>query len=461
MENQKKSHVLNMTEGSPARLLLKFSLPLFCGNLLQQLYNIVDTSIAGNLLGEQAVAQIGATVALYGLIVNFVFGLNNGLALAVSQSFGAKDTSAMKRSVCWMTLLAGGVAVLLTGGLLLLRKPMMALLQTPEELLDGALAYVSIILAGIPLTMAYNLESALLQALGNSRTPLLFLLFSSFVNVGLDFLFMGPFAWGVGGAAAATVLSQGISAGLGLWYIMRHYRELSFGAKELKAQPAFVRGMLWTGLSMGLMTAIYNIGSVILQGSINALGSMYIAAQVGARRIAEMVYVPILALGSAVSTYASQNYGAGKRGRILRGIKVAMALYAAWWAVALVFTFTAAPAVIRLITGSSNPEVINSAALYLHMGIPMTPPMALLIILRNALQGMRKTLPPLTASTLEMLGKIGFAIWLVPRFGYTAVCACEPFTWVICCLFITLAAVKNKNEFQDNEKQINGNEVLA
>lgn len=216
----------------------------------------------------------------------------------------------------------------------------------------------------------------------------------------------------------------------------------------MKTEPGFVKGMFWTGLSMGLMTAIYNIGSVILQGSINALGNVCIAAQVGARRIAEMVYVPVLALGSAVSTYASQNYGAGKRGRILRGIKVAMLLYAAWWVVALLFTFTAAPAVLRLITGSENPEIIGSAALYLHMGIPMTPPMALLIILRNALQGMGKVVPPLIASSLEMLGKIAFAIWLVPRFGYSAVCACEPFTWVICCLFITLAAFKYRETDQ-------------
>lgn len=312
MEKQPKAYVLNMTAGSPAKLLLQFSLPLFCGNLLQQLYNIVDTSIAGNLLGEQAVAEIGVTVALYGLIVNFVFGLNNGLALAVSRSFGAGDENAMKRAVCWMALLAGSAAIVLTGGLLLLREPFMALLQTPEELWEGALAYATVILAGIPLTMAYNLESALLQAMGNSRTPLLFLLFSSIVNVGQDFLFMGPFGWGVGGAAAATVLSQGISAGLGLWYLVQNYRELRFGKAQLKTEPGFVKGMFWTGLSMGLMTAIYNIGSVILQGSINALGSVYIAAQVGARRIAEMVYVPVLALGSAVSTYASQNYGAGK-----------------------------------------------------------------------------------------------------------------------------------------------------
>lgn len=461
MQKQPKAHVLNMTAGSPAKLLLQFSLPLFCGNLLQQLYNIVDTSIAGNLLGEQAVAEIGVTVALYGLIVNFVFGLNNGLALAVSRSFGAGDRNAMKQAVCWMALLAGGAAIVLTGGLLLMREPFMALLQTPEELWEGALAYATVILAGIPLTMAYNLESALLQALGNSRTPLLFLLFSSIVNVGLDFLFMGSFGWGVRGAAAATVLSQGISAGLGLWYLVRNYRELRFGKSQLKTEPGFVKGMFWTGLSMGLMTAIYNIGSVILQGSINALGSVYIAAQVGARRIAEMVYVPVLALGSAVSTYASQNYGAGKRGRILRGIKVAMLLYAAWWVVALLFTFTAAPAVLRLITGSENPEVIGSAALYLHMGIPMTPPMALLIILRNALQGMGKVVPPLIASSLEMLGKIAFAIWMVPRFGYPAVCACEPFTWVICCLFITLAAFKYRNEFQDNKLQKCGNEVLV
>lgn len=207
-----------MTKGSPMKLLFTFALPLFLGNLLQQFYNLADTSIAGHLLGDAALAQIGATSALYSLITNFAFGLNNGLALNVSRSFGAGDKKEMKRSVCWMVTLAFISALVMTVGFLMFRKPLLTVMQTPEDVLDGALSYFTVILAGIPLTMAYNLESALLQSMGNSVTPLGFLLFSSILNVILDFFFIGnPLNLGVQGAAAATVLSQGLSAALAFY----------------------------------------------------------------------------------------------------------------------------------------------------------------------------------------------------------------------------------------------------
>lgn len=192
MKNTKPTgRTLDMTKGSPMKLLFTFALPLFLGNLLQQFYNLADTSIAGHLLGDAALAQIGATSALYSLITNFAFGLNNGLALNVSRSFGAGDKKEMKRSVCWMVTLAFISALVMTVGFLMFRKPLLTVMQTPEDVLDGALSYFTVILAGIPLTMAYNLESALLQSMGNSVTPLGFLLFSSILNVILDFFFIG------------------------------------------------------------------------------------------------------------------------------------------------------------------------------------------------------------------------------------------------------------------------------
>ena len=191
MKNTKPTgRTLDMTKGSPMKLLFTFALPLFLGNLLQQFYNLADTSIAGHLLGDAALAQIGATSALYSLITNFAFGLNNGLALNVSRSFGAGDKKEMKRSVCWMVTLAFISALVMTVGFLMFRKPLLTVMQTPEDVLDGALSYFTVILAGIPLTMAYNLESALLQSMGNSVTPLGFLLFSSILNVILDFFFI-------------------------------------------------------------------------------------------------------------------------------------------------------------------------------------------------------------------------------------------------------------------------------
>ena len=221
MTTAHKSRVLDMTQGDPFRLVLQFSMPLFCSNLLQQFYNLTDTALAGHLLGAAALAQIGATAALYGLIMNFAFGMNNGLALTVSRYFGAGDENGMRRAVGWMVTLSVGTSLVLTATSLLGRGALLTLLQVPAETWDGAADYLTVILLGIPLTMLYNMEAALLRAVGNSITPLLFLLFSTMLNIGLDAAFMGPLGLGVRGAAIATVLAQGISALLGVWYILR------------------------------------------------------------------------------------------------------------------------------------------------------------------------------------------------------------------------------------------------
>lgn len=244
--------------------------------------------------------------------------------------------------------------------------------------------------------MLYNMEAALLRAVGNSITPLLFLLFSTVLNIGLDAAFMGPLGLGVRGAAIATVLTQGISALLGVWYILRSYPELRFRPAQLKETTRHaVTHMFWAGLSMGLMSAIYNLGSVALQSSINALGSAYIAAQTAARRLAELYFIPGGALGIGVATFSSQNLGAGKRSRIWQSVKAA------------------------------------------------------LVILRNMLQGIQHTIEPLLASALELIGKVIFAVWLVPVWGYRAVCFCEPTTWVICFVFILFAAWRCRGDLRD------------
>lgn len=439
----------DMTTGSPAKLLFYFAMPLFIGNILQQFYNLADTSLAGHLLGDTALAQIGATAALYGLITNIAFGLNNGFALFVSRSFGASDEKNLKHSVCWAVLLSAISTVILTTAFLVFRRPLLTLLRVPADTMEGALSYLTVILAGIPLTMAYNLESSLLRSIGNSVTPLIFLMFSSILNVILDYMFMGPFSMGVRGAAIATITAQGISALLGLFCILRGYPELRFEKKDITVTVHFVFEMFWTGLSMALMSAIYNIGSVILQGSINALGNVYIAAQVGGRKLAEFLYSPGIALGTSTATYASQNYGAHRNSRIKKGIIAAMAMYGIWWILTLIFTFTIARSALVLVTGSSNNTVISNGLMYLKISVPMIPPMAILVIIRNALQGMRHSVAPLICSALEMTGKIIFALFIVPVYGYVAVCICEPVTWVICCLFILGAALIFRADFKN------------
>lgn len=450
MTTAHKSRVLDMTRGDPFRLVLQFSLPLFCSNLLQQVYNLTDTALAGHLLGSAALAEIGATAALYGLIMNFAFGMNNGLALTVSRCFGAGEQEGIRRAVGWMVTLSAAVSIVLTTVSLLGRGALLQALQVPAEVWDGAAAYLTVILLGIPLTMLYNMEAALLRAVGNSVTPLLFLLFSSVLNVGLDAAFMGPLGMGVRGAAVATVLAQGISAVLGAVYLVRSYPELHFAPAHLKKSTRrAVMNMFWAGMSMGLMSAIYNLGSVALQSSINALGSVYITAQTAARRMAEMYFIPGGALGISVATFSSQNLGAGRRSRIGQSVRAALKIYFVWWLFVLAFTFLLGEPVLRLITGSSDARIISNAMLYLKISVPIIPPMAVLVILRNMLQGIRHTVEPLLASALELIGKVIFAVWLVPVWGYRAVCFCEPTTWIICFVFILLAVWRCRSDLQD------------
>lgn len=434
MATAHKSRVLDMTQGDPFRLVLQFSMPLFCSNLLQQLYNLTDTALAGHLLGSAALAEIGATAALYGLIMNFAFGMNNGLALTVSRYFGAGDESGIRRAVGWMVTLSAVVSLVLTGCSLLGRDALLTVLQVPAQAWGGASAYLTVILLGIPLTMLYNMEAALL-------------------NVGLDAAFMGPLGLGVRGAAIATVLAQGISAVLGVVYILRGYPELRFTPRQLGAATRrAVTSMFWAGLSMGLMSAIYNLGSVALQSSINALGSVYITAQTAARRLAELYFIPGGALGIGVATFSSQNLGAGRRSRIWQSVKAALAIYFVWWVFVMAFTFLLGGAAIRGITGTTDEVIISNALLYLKISAPVIPPMAVLVILRNMLQGIRHTVEPLLASGLELVGKVIFAVWLVPVRGYRAVCFCEPTTWVVCFVFILLAVWRCRGDLRDAEK---------
>lgn len=446
-----QGRVTDMTRGDPVRLLLNFSAPLFLSNLLQQFYNLADTALAGHILGDAALAQIGATAALYGLIMNFAFGMNNGLALTVSRLFGAGDDKGVRRATAWMLALAAATAAVLTVVFVGVRRPLLVLLQVPEATMEGALAYLTLILLGIPLTMAYNMEAALLRAIGNSLTPLYFLLFSTVLNIGLDIAFMGPLQLGVGGAAAATVVAQGISAVLCGWYIIRNYPALHFTRNAFANGKNFAANMFWAGLSMGLMSAIYNIGSVVLQSSINALGSTYIAAQVAARRFAELFFIPGGALGIAVATYSSQNLGAGRRSRIMKGVTTALGIYFVWWVFVMLFVFFLSDPAVRAITGTNDEVIISNAVLYLKISAPVIPPMAVLVIVRNMLQGIQHTIEPLLASGLELIGKVIFGVWIVPAVGYTAVCFCEPVTWVICFVFILGALYRCRGELKDKE----------
>ena len=311
-----QSRVTDMTRGDPVRLLLNFSAPLFLSNLLQQFYNLADTALAGHILGDAALAEIRATAALYGLIMNFAFGMNNGLALTVSRLFGAGDEKGVRRATAWMLALAGATAAVLTVVFVGVRRPLLVLLQVPEASIDGALAYLTLILLGIPLTMAYNMEAALLRAIGNSLTPLYFLLFSTVLNIGLDPLLIFGFHMGVKGAAWATVISQACSAVWIIGFLTSNRASLRLQPRHMRWDGAIVRSILALGVSPFIMASTESLIGFVLNSSLKAYGDIYISALAIMQSAMLFVSVPLTGFAQGFVPVASYNYGHGNRERL-------------------------------------------------------------------------------------------------------------------------------------------------
>ena len=449
----KKSSV-DLLSGDEGWVIFKFSVPIILSYLLQQIYTISDAAICGQTLGVDDIAGVNDVFPILFIFLQFAVGCTAGFSVITSIAAGRGDQARVRRSFAAQLVLGGVLSLALTGVAVLTLKPLLRFIGLSEAnpgVWRAAYQYSLVIFLGIFAQLYYNLICSVLRSLGDSTTPLIFLLFSTVLNIGLDLLFILAFRLGVIGAAAATVVAQGISAVLCGWYIIRNYPALHFARNAFANGKKFAANMFWAGLSMGLMSAIYNIGSVVLQSSINALGSTYIAAQVAARRFAELFFIPGGALGIAVATYSSQNLGAGHRSRIMKGVTTALGIYFVWWVFVMLFVFFLSDPAVRAITGTNDEVIISNAVLYLKISAPVIPPMAVLVIVRNMLQGIQHTIEPLLASGLELIGKVIFGVWIVPAVGYTAVCFCEPVTWVICFVFILGALYRCRGELKDKE----------
>ena len=436
MATAHKSRVLDMTQGDPFRLVLQFSMPLFCSNLLQQLYNLTDTALAGHLLGSAALAEIGATAALYGLIMNFAFGMNNGLALTVSRYFGAGDESGIRRAVGWMVTLSAAVSLVLTGCSLLGRDALLTVLQVPAQAWGGASAYLTVILLGIPLTMLYNMEAALLRAVGNSVTPLLFLLGSTVLNVALDLLFILVFDMGVAGAGWATVLAQLISGIACLVYMIKRFDILHLSRKDLKPDAYSISRLCAMGVPMGLQYSITAIGSILLQSAVNSLGETYMAAVTAGSKVTQFLCCPFDAMGSTMATYCGQNVGAGRVDRIESGVKKCSILGIAYAIIALIVIIPFGGEFSKLFIDGAQTEILDLAKQFLLINVAFYIPLAFVNIIRFSIQGLGNSQLAVFAGVFEMIARGGVALGLVPAFGYVAVCLASPAAWVLADLFL-------------------------
>lgn len=422
----------DLTKGNPCRLILSFALPVFLGNILQLFYSLADTRIVGDFLGEDTLAAVGSTNSLNNMLLGFLLGMTNGFAIIAARQFGAKNERALKRAVAATFVLGIMVAVLLTVPSVCFLPIILRGLHTPEPLIPDALRYFRIILLGMVFSMLYNVCAALLRAIGDSLTPLLFLVFSTILNVVLDLFFIGSFHMGVAGAALATVVSQSVSFAACSFYMWKRYDILHFGRKELRIRKAVAKELFQIGLSMGFMNSLINIGSVALQGAINSLNNTnYIVAQTAARRITEIFMLPFSVFGTTIATYSGQNKGAGKPERIKRGIRDVVLITWLWCVGVIVLSYTVVPWMVQMITASTNQTMIRAASLYLRVDTLLYFVPALICILRNAMQGIGDTVTPVVSSSIELICKVLVALFLTPLLGYMAIILAEPIAWVL------------------------------
>ncbi len=445
MSNGRKAHwktsaVSDMTTGSPIRLLLGFAAPLFVGNLFQQLYSAVDTMIAGYNLGDTAVAAIGATSALYSLLVNLAAGLNSGYGIVAAQTYGSKNYPKLRKVAGAMAALNLTVTLVLTVLSLLFLRPLMALMQVPDTLFHDAYLYIGVILGGMVTTIAYNMFAGFIRAMGNSRTPLYFLIISCLTNLSMDVVFIVGLGWGVQGAAAATVIAQGLSAVLAGAYVFRNYKEVLPRREDFFPDWPLMREMTGIGISMAAMYCVVDLGSGVYQRSINALGlymgDAVITAHTAARRIIGIMMMPLGSISTAYATFVGQNWGAKKTERLKQTLKQVLCMEIGWGVCSCVMVFAAGGTMVHLLTNTTSPDVLQNAVLSLRCHFLCYPALGVLFALRNALQSIGQKMIPVLSSGVELSAKLIAGLWLIPRYGYMVVCLTEPVIWVVCAAFL-------------------------
>ena len=436
---------VDLMHGPIFKSLVLFMLPILVSSLFQQLYNTVDTMIVGNVLGDTALAAIGSCGAIYELLVGFGLGIGNGLAIVAARAYGAQDEDLLKKTVAGSLVIGLIASLVITAAGFFGLRPLLELLDTPAEILEDAYGYIIVIDLGDLVMFAYNLCAGLLRAIGNSVMPLVFLLISSALNVVLDLWFIAELGMGVKGAAVATVLAQGVSVVLCVLYVAARVRILLPERRHFAVSGKLYWDLFSQSISMGLMSSIVSAGSVVLQYGINGLGTLTIAGHTAARKLFAFTDMPLIAMANAASTFVSQNYGARQPQRIRRGMREVW-IYSVVVTVASVLLMNVgAEWMVRLVSGSVEPVVLENGARYLRWNAPFYAVLGVLLSTRYALQSLGEKILPLFSSVIELVGKILFVLVFIPRFAYDAVILCEPVVW--CFMTLYLVAVYRRDPF--------------
>ena len=420
----------DMTVGSPVKLILHFMVPMFLGNVFQQFYNVADSIIAGQFLGVRALAAIGSTGSLMFFVTGWLNGLASGFAILVAQWFGAKEYERMRHYVAMSVYLSIGFAVLMTVGLGAANVPILRLMNYSDEIMPDVKAYMGIIYAGLIVTAAYNALAAFLRALGDSKSPLYFLIISAIINVGLDVAFIIYGGMGVEGCAYATVIAQGISAVLCFFYIVKRYPILHLKKENFAFSLHSCGRLLALGIPMALQFSITAIGTIIVQGAVNVYGETYMAGFSAGGKLQNIIATVYVAFGATIATYVGQNWGAGKKERVLEGVRCTQVMILIYSVFAMVLVFFFSKYMTLLFVSASETEVIDVAVLYFHMVFWCYPFLGSIFLYRNTLQGLGYGLVPMLGGVFELVARTGIVLLVAGKASFAGVCLSDPAAWI-------------------------------
>lgn len=448
--------VKDLTEGKPLKLIIGFAVPVLLGMLFQQFYNLVDTMIVGKILGPDALAAVGSTGSLNFMIIGFCNGACSGFAIPMAQAFGARDENALKKYIgnsLWLCIVFSVVMAVVTGTFC---KPILQMMNTPEDIIEDAYRYIVVIFWGIPVTYLYNMLAGMVRAVGDSRTPVLFLAIASIINIVLDIVLITVIPMGVAGAAVATVIAQAVSGIWCLYYIKKKFPILQPSHSQWRFDRQYAEKLCGMGIPMGLQYSVTAIGSVILQASVNSLGKLAVASTTAGSKLSIMFCCPFDALGATIATYGGQNIGAGKVERIRQGVNTCMILGMIYSVTAFVLFYFAGDKLLLLFVDAENVEIIANARRFLLSNSLFYIPLTAVNVYRFAIQGIGHGQVAILAGLFEMAARATVGLALVPVLGFSAACIASPAAWVAADLFLIptyLYYMRRLERFQATKKR--------
>ncbi len=444
----------DMTVGSPGRHIIMFTIPLLIGNIFQQFYNMADTLIVGRFLGVDALAAVGSSGSIVFFITGFATGLTSGFSIILSQHYGAGDYEAVKKDFSAAIVMSMGITVVLTIGSLLLSRTFLQMMNTPENIIDEAYEYITIIYAGLFSTILFNLFSNVMRAIGDSKMPLIFLIIACIVNIILDVVFIASFGMGVAGAAYATVIAQVISVICCIWHITKKMELLHLKKSSFQWVKEHVKKQIVMGLSMGFQSSIISIGGIFVQSALNRLGSVYVASYTAAQKIESIAHMPMLSFGLTMGTYVGQNYGARNLSRIKKGV---------FQCLIMSVTFSIVMGIINMLFGyqmagifvPGESAVMANAHTYLSISGCLYFVLAILYVIRYSLQGFGKSAVPTFAGIMELIMRAMAAVILSDFMGFKGICWANPLAWIGSCVPLCIAYVCYIRKMNKDPKFIN------